>query len=203
MEITLFVSLFMVFCAAPKLLGIVWLTIGHLPRGVIGFIVLGYLPQSHEIVEDLKIEHLEHETLTLEKLQEEIHYHLTIQFMTRAKMSKNWMMIYSVVTFVCYFLDAMTFIVMYKMFSEVGNEHTEILMLLATLVYIAIDIYYMLWISNVRTSLPPRIAAIFSDAILGYTQKMRSEMLNMVGKSKKQKLEQGEKMYEKELTDKQ
>ena len=184
MEITLWVSLFMVFCAAPKLLGIVWLTIGHLPRGVIGFIVLGYLPQSHEIVQDLKIEDLEHENLTLEILQERIHFNLTIQFMTRAKLSKNWMMIYSVVTFVCYFLDAMTFIVMYKMFSEVGNEHTEILMLLATLAYIAIDIYYMLWISNVRTSLPPRMAAIFSDAILGYTQKMRSEMMSMVGKSK-------------------
>ena len=92
-------------------------------------------------------------------------------------------------------MDAMTFIVVYKMFSEVGNEHTEILMLLATLVYIAIDVYFMLWISSVKSSLPPRMATAFSDAILGYTDRMKKEMYANVGRKNLQNFESGMNSY--------
>ena len=76
LEVTLFVTLFFVFCAAPSLLVVFWLTVGHLPRGVLGFFVLRYLPQSHDIVQNLDLESLDHGTLTLDKLQDQIKFTL-------------------------------------------------------------------------------------------------------------------------------
>lgn len=44
LEVTLFIGLLMVFFSAPSLLGVVWLTVGHLPRGILGFLLLKYIP---------------------------------------------------------------------------------------------------------------------------------------------------------------
>ena len=92
------------------------------------------------------------------------------------------MLIYSCVTFIVYFLDALTFIIMYKQFSQVGNEHTEILMLLATLVYITIDVYYLVWLANIKSNLPQDMASMVSDAILGYTKKLKDELMHKMTK---------------------
>ena len=78
LEMSLFIALFFIFCSAPGLLAAIWLTAPHLPRGVLGFIVLRYLPQTHEIVEGIDLSDLPRSSLTVEKLQEKIHYSLTI-----------------------------------------------------------------------------------------------------------------------------
>lgn len=179
---TLFTSLLFVFIASPSLMGLIWLSIAHVPRGVLGFILLKFLPKSHEIVEDLDIEDMNHSTLTIEKLQEKIHFSLTIQFIQKAGSSKNWMMFYSIITIVCYLLDALTFIIAYRMFSVPGDEHTEILLLMATLIFIAIDFYYVIWLAGLKSKLPTKMADIISEAIMGYTKKMRRDLIENLNK---------------------
>ena len=68
----------MVFFADPSNLGTIWLTIFHLPRGVLGFMLLKFLPKSHEIVEDLDFEGLEQTKLSIEKLYERVKFSLSI-----------------------------------------------------------------------------------------------------------------------------
>lgn len=60
LEVTIFVTLLLVFFAAPSLMGVIWLTIAHLPRGILGFILLKYIPQSHEIIDNMDLEELPH-----------------------------------------------------------------------------------------------------------------------------------------------
>ena len=55
-------------------------------------------------------------------------------------------------------------------------------MLLGSLVYIALDVYYLVWLSNVKSQLPPKMASIFSDAIVGYTKKMSRDLIHNVGR---------------------
>ena len=68
----------MVFFAEPGKLGTIWLTIFHLPRGVVGFMLLKFLPKSHEIVDDLDFDDLKGKQVTIEKLYEKVKFSLTI-----------------------------------------------------------------------------------------------------------------------------
>ena len=68
----------MVFFAEPAKLGSIWLTVFHLPRGVIGFILLKFLPKSHEIVQDLDFDGLEHAQISIEKIYEKVKFSLSI-----------------------------------------------------------------------------------------------------------------------------
>ena len=68
----------MVFFAEPGSLGTIWLTIFHLPRGVIGFMLLKFLPKSHEIVNDLDFDDLKSTQVSIEKLYEKVKFSLTI-----------------------------------------------------------------------------------------------------------------------------
>jgi hypothetical protein len=40
LELATFAALFVLFCTAPKSMGIIWLTICHVPRGFVGGILL-------------------------------------------------------------------------------------------------------------------------------------------------------------------
>ena len=77
LEISVFMTLLIVFFASDAKLGIIWLTMFHLPRGVLGFCLLKFLPRSHEIVEDLDFDDIQG-NLTIEKLYERIKFSLSI-----------------------------------------------------------------------------------------------------------------------------
>ena len=165
----------MCFFASPGKLAIVWLTIFHLPRGLLGFCLLKFLPRSHDIVQDLDFDEIQG-NLTIEKLYERIKFSLSVQFMNQAQASRFWMLGYSVSTAVCYLFDGICFIYAFKKFSEAGNEYAELLLLMATLLNFTIDVYYFIWVINLKQKLPPKIGSFVSDAILGYTQKMTREL---------------------------
>ena len=86
------------------------------------------------------------------------------------------MMGYTIITAVCYLFDGICFIYAFKEFSEPDNEYAELLLLMTTLVNFTIDVYYFIWVVNLKQKLPPKIGAFVSDAILGYTQKMTREL---------------------------
>ena len=113
LEISVFMTLLIVFFASDAKLGIIWLTIFHLPRGILGFCLLKFLPRSHEIVEDLDFDDIQG-NLTIEKLYERIKFSLSVQFMNQAQASRFWMMGYSIITAICYLFDGICFIYAFK-----------------------------------------------------------------------------------------
>ena len=54
-EISMFILGFILFLGSPSNMGFIWLHVGHLARGLIGFIILGRLPKSHDVVDELDI----------------------------------------------------------------------------------------------------------------------------------------------------
>ena len=85
-------------------------------------------------------------------------------------------MIYSVLTVGCYLFDGLQFVIQYSAFGVKGYEHSELTMLLATIVYQAIDIYYLVWVVQLKQKLPANMSSYMSDTILGYTSKMTNEL---------------------------
>merc|ERR1712110_943529 len=121
-----------------------------------------------------------------------IHFSLTVQFIAKAGASTNWMLFYGIATAVCYILDALSFIIVYKHFSVPGDEHTEILMMNAVLIFLAIDVYFVIWADGLKRKLPHNMSDAVSSAILGQTKKLRRELINNVNKVRRGEIKQAE-----------
>lgn len=195
-EICVFIALTVLFFADPDRLGSVWLTILHLPRGVIGLLVLGKLPKSHDIVEALDFSKLPHSQVSIESLYDTVKFSISVQFMNLGEKGKTILTLYSVFTALCYLMDGVCFIVAYNGFSVPGNEHSELLLLVATLLNFTIDVYYFVWVLNLKSKLPPKIGSFVSDAILGYTKKLTREIMHSFEPSKRAELEAQQKELE-------
>ena len=113
-ELCLFFGLFILFCTAPESMGIMWLTVLHVPRGVFGAILLKKLPKSHEIIEDLKFDDIPQTQISVDTVSEKIKFSLTVQFMIMAESNKKWLSIYSLLTLACYILDGLTFLIVLR-----------------------------------------------------------------------------------------
>jgi len=119
LELAGFFALFVLFCTAPGSMGIIWLTITHVPRGVVGGFLLKNLPKSHEIIEDLCFDDIPQAQMSVETVTEKIKFSLSVQFMIMAESNKKWLTIYSLLTALCYMLDGLTFIIVLRQFTKV------------------------------------------------------------------------------------
>ena len=95
-----------------------------------------------------------------------------------AQAGKFWLTLYSIVTAVCYLFDGLCFISAFRWFSVPGDEHSELLLLMATLINFSIDVYYFIWVLNLKQKLPPKIGSYVSDAVLGLTSKLSRELFH-------------------------
>ena len=84
--------------------------------------------------------------MSVEKVADKVKFSLSVQFMNMAEDNRKWLMLYTVLTGICYLFDALTFVIVLKWFSVAGKEHSELLMLFATLINFGIDMYYLLWV---------------------------------------------------------
>ena len=89
-DILLWVFTLFSFFAVPKSTWGVWFLAGHPARGVLGMILLKFLPKTHEIVEDIDLSDIPHADMSVEKLTEKIKFDLSIQFMNKSQESKNY-----------------------------------------------------------------------------------------------------------------
>lgn len=69
LEILIWITVLVVFFAVPEQLGLIWLTAGHMGRGAIGFLIMfKFLPQTHEVIEDLDFGDLTQSNMSVESL---------------------------------------------------------------------------------------------------------------------------------------
>ena len=47
---------------------------------------------------------------------------------------------------------------------------------MAAIIYFGIDLYYFIWVIQLKHKLPKEMATFASDAIFGYTNKMAAEL---------------------------
>lgn len=83
-DVILWIFLLLAFFAVPEQLWSVWLLAGHPARGVLGMILLKFLPKTHDIVEDIDLSDIPQEEMSVEKLTEKIKFDLSIQFMNKS-----------------------------------------------------------------------------------------------------------------------
>lgn len=84
LDIFLWVVLLLAFFAVPKGLYGVWFLVGHPIRGVLGMLLLKFMPKTHEIVEDIDLSDIRHEEISVERLTKQIKFDLSVIFMIKS-----------------------------------------------------------------------------------------------------------------------
>ena len=127
-------------------MGIIWLFVTHIPRGVVGFVILRRQPKSHDVVDNIDLSDLSKDEVTIENVMEKVKLSLSAVMVQSGEKMRKLLIGYFILSMVCNLLDLITFIVAYRWFSVEGHEHTDILLILASLLYLVIDCYYCFWI---------------------------------------------------------
>ena len=71
-----------------------------------------------------------------------------------------------------------------------GHEHSEMIMLFATLYNFGLDLFYFIWVLTLRGRLPPSMGSFVSDAVFGYTKKLTRELYANLDKTQRPVVEE-------------
>ena len=101
---------------------------------------------------------------------------------------KNILLVYCIVTFFAIIFDFTDFIIQFIRFGREGDEHSELTMLFASLLFLALDIYYFLWIMQAKYKFPSEVSQYISKALFGFANNMKTQLfMNMHNMQAKKK----------------
>ena len=82
--------------------------------------------------------------------------------------------IYFFLTVACAVLDLIAFFVQVVRFAEkAGDERADVLLLVSCYICLITDGYYIFWVKNLTSQLPPRYKQASTAALLGFGEEMK------------------------------
>lgn len=171
---------FIIFCVVPELMAYIWIHIFHIPRAILGFMILKRFPRSHDIVAKLQIPD-NHSSL------KQISTHLT-ESVSQILLGylgncKCLLQVYCGLTLAAGGFDIVDFIVQYIRFGKFGAEHSCLMMLALICIFLALDGFYFLWIFQAKEKLPTHIAAYVQRALFGFAEEMTNSLIENAKKA--------------------
>lgn len=78
------------------------------------------------------------------------------------------MLAYTVLTLVCYFLDCVSFLLMFRFFGMEGHEKGESILLIASVFYWFMALSFIMWMGRLRYRLPHRLNVGVQNLLFGW-----------------------------------
>ena len=171
-EIGIYCAAWLLFVVVPSQMWYVWMLALHVPRGLNGLWIVfkGGLPTSHEIIENMEL--TDPVDTNLDKVQDKIGESGFTLFGKAMEKSRNMLCLYTMLTVACYCLDGINFLIQYKNFGIATEERGEFLLLLVSLLFYVTDIFYLVWVVNLKDKLPNKLSKGVSDGMLGFTRQI-------------------------------
>ena len=79
------------------------------------------------------------------------------------------MLMYTGASLLCFLTDLCLFSIQYRWYAEAQIDHTNLWMLIVTVVYILFDGLYLIWISSFSRKMPSYINSWILDSVVGDT----------------------------------
>ena len=176
---------FILFCAQPRLMGFIWLHIFHLPRGLVGFLLLQNLPKSHEIVHQLQIpDQSDGSHYNMESIVVLLKQTVSKIFIRYVESCRKYMLSYVILTWLAMVIDIIEFLVHFIRFGYKGDEHSDLAMLFLTIIFLALDVFYLVWALGAKEKFPGDISNALTKALFGKAEEI-SLSLAETAKNKK------------------
>lgn len=135
----------LLFIASPSQLFYVWFLILHVPRSVLGFVLLSNMPKTFEIIENVAKNPNFEEDKIITMLQAQIRE----SFIVRWTDNRMKFLIYLISTLVCTLIDLIMLIVMIAIFGNNNYVLLEICMLFVAVALIGKCFIYFLMLYSV------------------------------------------------------
>eukprot|EP00347_Sterkiella_histriomuscorum_P021291 403334519 len=181
-ELSMFLLGFILFCVVPDLMPFIWMHIPHIIRAIIGFILLKNLPRSHDIIDRLEVTDQHY---SFEQIQKLIKENLIKIFMKYTEECNTQLLSYGIVTMFAAFFDFIEFLIQFIRFGRSGDEHSELAMMALTLIFIALDFYYILWAIQAKDKFSPEISKNLTRALFGIASDFIIQMTETLHKNGK------------------
>ena len=175
----MFILGFILFCSAPRLLAYIWLHIFHIPRGVLGLILMKRLPRSHDIIEKVQIPDGDGH-YSIEGVSGLLMQSVSKIFIDYTDSCKRLLLAYGALTGLCFIFDLVEFLIQYIRFGYNGDEHSVLSMLFLTLIFLGLDLYYVAWVLQAKGKFPREtFSNAISNALFGFVEKMNNELYSI------------------------
>lgn len=168
-------------------MGVVFLLIFHLPRGVFGTIVAFKLPRSHDVIERMEV--ALQDCQSLQSLEDFVKFRLSVSIISSAKDNSKWLRLYSLATLVCFLVDSMTFIIVYKWFIDSTYDHTNVWLMAVLATMLMFDTLYVWYLISLQRVMPKSFSKWMGEAICGDTVKLQRELSAQMSPAKADELD--------------
>jgi hypothetical protein len=165
----MFILGFILFCTVPELMGFIWLHVFHIPRAILGYLILKRLPRSHDILDKVDLPDNHYHLPQLLGLLKESMSRIFIEYTDKCK---KILLAYCIFTFIAVFFDFVDLVIQFVRFGRQGDEHSDLAMLFLTIIFLGLDFYYIAWVLQAKQKFPTEISQALVKALLGFANNM-------------------------------
>jgi len=153
-ELTFFFTSFVLFLTAPKMMPSIWLHALHIPRAVIGGLLVWKMPNTHEMLAECPIP--QNEKIPLEEITKYAVKGVQKSLQKFSASGARLLIAYVLVTSLCVLLDVIDFFIGVARFSTQFYDGTygAICILVISSIFITLDLYYYVWVVAQSLKLP-------------------------------------------------
>lgn len=165
-EILLWLVGFLIFTCSPKNLFTIWILIFHVAKGVIGFLMLRYMPNTYTIIEEVAKDKTVDDDNIIEKIKTQIH----TSFLAAWEEKKKFFFFYFVLVIVCVIFDFITMCCQIAFYGGEGWNLMKVVLIIISIVYVLSDLAYFLWLISLSLFLPKELIQPVMKALMGSVQ---------------------------------
>jgi len=169
LEIVMWIVGFFVFCSSPSDLYLIWVLLVHIIKGCLGLYLLGNMPKTYEIMENVA----QNPDFDENKITDQINKQIKEVFITRFSEKKCYFYAYLLSNIICLVIDFVILLVQIIVFGDDDWILMQTCMLFIMIIYIISDVIYFFWYFTLQFSLPDEIIEPIRDALLGSITKLK------------------------------
>lgn len=173
-ELFLFIFSFFIFFTDPREMGAIFLHIFHVFRGLVGFLIVKKMPNSHDMVNEISMP--ASEKIPFHKIGK---YVITGAKASASKFEKEcakFLLIYSALTILSFILDFISFCIQVGAYSEENTVFSDAALLFLACIFMTIDLYYIAWIISTRMKLPDYASNYVMLGLIGLISKVTAAL---------------------------
>lgn len=121
-----------IFISSPSTMGVVWVFFYHNARGIVGLILLKFIPKTHDVIENLR----DYENQSLEDIQKQMEQNYISIIHDNEKVLRPILIIYFILTILSIFIDIILFAYICANIAQAEQEAREFALLIGCLIYI-------------------------------------------------------------------
>jgi len=166
-ELWMFIFSFFLFVSDASEMGQVWLHVCHVPRGIIGLIIMKRLPQSHDMAANISIP--PNLKIPINSLMTYVIQGARDALTLFSNSTKKLLLAYFLLTLISVAFDCGSFISAVKGFGEEeeGAAYHDITMTFLACVFLFVDYFYLLWIYSLTMKFPTLVGKAAIKGLLG------------------------------------